>query len=126
MLDKCIAIAAGAAIGGVARYLVSVAVLTHWSGRFPLATFLINVSGSFAIGLAMSLFLDRYPHITLLRLFLVTGVLGGYTTFSSFEWETFETVKVGDRLTALLYVGSSVAAGYAAVWLGALAAATKK
>jgi CrcB protein len=102
------------------RYLVTLGVNegSGYSGRFPLATFLINVTGSFLIGLLLVL-LDRgdllHPN---LRPLLVTGVLGGFTTFSSFEWEIFALSRTTSPL-ALLYCLASVVLGFAACWCGA-------
>jgi CrcB protein len=87
--------------------------------RFPLGTFLINISGSFLIGLLMTLLIERWQLHSNWRLFLVVGVLGGYTTFSSFEYETLQAVRDGERWMGLLYVTGSVLLGYVAVWLGA-------
>jgi CrcB protein len=114
---------AGAGLGGLARYLAGGWIMTRYAGRFPMGTFLINVSGSFLIGVLMTLFTERltpHPH---LRLFLVVGVLGGYTTFSSFEYETFQAVREGARWIGLAYVTGSVALGYLGVWLGSALAA---
>jgi CrcB protein len=81
----------------------------------------INITGSFLIGLLMTLLSERLPHPNW-RLLLVVGFLGGYTTFSSFEWETFSAVRGGGFWIGLLNVLGSVCFGYAAVWLGALLA----
>jgi CrcB protein len=88
-------------------------------GRFALGTFLINISGSFFIGLLMTLLTERLQPHPNWRLFLVVGVLGGYTTFSSFEYETLQAVRDGEHWMSLLYVAGSVLLGYVAVWLGA-------
>lgn len=111
---------AGAALGGLARYTLGTWIMAKYGGRFPLGTFAINISGAFLIGLLMSLFTARLnlPH-PYWRLFLVVGVLGGYTTFSSFEYETLQAVRDGERWMGLLYVAGSVVLGYVAVWLGA-------
>jgi CrcB protein len=101
------------------RYAFGVAVAARYSGRFPLGTFLINVTGSFLIGLLMAFFTGWGSLHPNWRLLLVTGVLGGYTTFSSFEYETLIAVQSGIPALGLLYVLSSVCAGYVAVWLGA-------
>jgi CrcB protein len=102
------------------RYAIGSTVMARYSGRFPLGTFLINVTGSFLIGLLMMLFTERIQAHPNWRLFLVTGVLGGYTTFSSFEYESYLATKSDSPLFALLYIASSVAFGYLAVWIGAL------
>ena len=110
----------GGALGSLARYLVTLLVNegAGYSGRFPLATFLINVTGSFLIGLLLVI-LDRgellHPN---LRPLLVTGVLGGFTTFSSFEWEAFALSRSTPPI-ALVYCLASVAVGFAACWCGA-------
>ena len=121
-MDRYIVVLAGAGLGGLMRYTLGTWIMTKYGGRFPLGTFLINVSGSFFIGLLMTILTERaQPHPNW-RLFLVVGVLGGYTTFSSFEYEAFQAVRDGARLMGLLYVTGSVLAGYLAVWFGAVLA----
>jgi CrcB protein len=110
---------AGAGLGGLARYALGTWIMARAGVRFPLGTFFINISGSFLIGLLMAMLTERaQPHPNW-RLFLVVGVLGGYTTFSSFEYETLQAVRDGERWMGLLYMMGSVAFGYLAVWLGA-------
>jgi fluoride exporter len=121
-LDRYIMVLAGGAAGSLARFLVGSAIMTRTGGRFPFGTVFINITGSFLIGLAMTLLTERLrPHPNW-RLFLVVGFLGGYTTFSSFEWETMSLVKDGARWLGLLNAVGSVTLGYAAVWLGAIVA----
>lgn len=111
---------AGGAAGSLLRYVLGVAIMSRWTGRFPIATFLINVTGSFAIGvLATVLTQSSNP---LWRPLLIAGVLGGFTTFSSFEYETFAAVRGGAGGIAVLYLAGSVFVGYLACWLGAAAA----
>ena len=87
--------------------------MSKYGGRFPLGTFVINITGAFLIGLLMTIFTERlHPHPNW-RLFLVVGVLGGYTTFSSFEYEIFQAVRDGEHWMGLLYMAGSVALGYA-------------
>jgi fluoride exporter len=112
----------GAALGGAFRFFVGTAISERFSGRFPLGTFLINVTGSFAIGLLMTILTERFTPHPYWRLLLVVGVLGGYTTFSSFEWETLFAARNGSGWIGLIYVISSVIVGYGAVWVGALLA----
>lgn len=109
----------GAGLGGLARYVSGAWIMTRYGGRFPLGTFLINLTGSFLIGVLMTLFLERWQPHPNWRLFLVVGVLGGYTTFSSFEYETYQAFREGERWLGLLYVTGSVVLGYLGVWLGA-------
>jgi CrcB protein len=114
-------IVAGGGLGSLARYLAGAAVMSRFGSRFPLGTMVINVTGSFLIGLLMTVLTERQPH-PYWRPLLVIGFLGGYTTFSSFEWETYSAVRDGGFWIGLANVVGSVGFGYAAVWLGALLA----
>lgn len=109
---------AGGAAGSLARYAAGTAIMTRFGGSFPLGTLAVNVTGSFLIGLLMTLFTEYLPH-PYWRLLLVVGFLGGYTTFSSFEWETYSAVREGGFWIGALNVAGSVLLGYAAVWVGA-------
>jgi CrcB protein len=124
-LDRYLVVLAGAGIGGLARYVAGSWIMLKYGGRFPLGTLIINVSGSFLIGVLMTLLTERLnPHPNW-RLFLVVGFLGGYTTFSSFEYEIFQSVRDGARWMAMLYLTGSVALGYLGVWMGALLTARR-
>ena len=112
----------GAAAGGLARYVIGTAVMQKAGGRFPLGTLVVNVSGCFLIGVIMTLLTERLQVNPNWRLLLVTGVLGGYTTFSSFAWETYQSVNEGSVWMGLVNVISSVALGYLAAWCGAMLA----
>jgi len=118
LLIRSLLVLAGGAVGSLIRYLAALAINEHYDGRFPVATFLINVTGSFVIGLMLVL-LDRedllHPN---LRPLLVTGFLGGYTTFSTFEWEIFALGRSAPPM-ALIYGISSVLVGWVACWAGA-------
>jgi CrcB protein len=116
---------AGAGLGGLARYVSGSWIMTRSGARFPLGTFLINVSGSFLIGVLMTLFTERFEPHPNWRLFLVVGFLGGFTTFSSFEYETWQSVREGAGWLGMIYMTSSVAVGYLGVWLGAVLAARR-
>jgi len=112
-----IALAVGGALGTNARHWLSVWV-REWAGtRFPWGTFLINVSGSFAIGF-LAISLDRWVRTPELRLMVITGFLGGYTTFSAYSLETLLLWERGEPIRALAYLGGSALAGLAAVMLG--------
>lgn len=117
--DRCLVVAAGAALGGIARYAVSVAAMARFGGTFPLGTMAVNLSGCFLIGLSSVILTEwiHQPH-PYWRLFLVVGVLGGYTTFSSFEYETWLEFRDGSRLFGWLNIIGSVLLGYLAVILG--------
>ena len=108
----------GGFLGAIARYVVSAWIGQRWGRSFPLGTFAINVSGSFLIGLLMSLFTERFMVNPQWRLFLTVGFLGAYTTFSTFEYETGTLLKDGEWLVAALNIGLSVVAGFAALKIG--------
>jgi CrcB protein len=99
--------------------------MERYGGRFPLGTLTVNLTGSFLAGLLMALLTERWQPHPYWRLFLVVGVLGGYTTFSSFEYETHQALRDGERWMGLLYVMGSVVLGYLAVWLGAVLGARR-
>jgi CrcB protein len=112
----------GGAAGSLMRYVLGTAIMSRTGGRFPFGTVVINITGSFLIGLLMTLLTERLSPHPNWRLLLVVGFLGGYTTFSSFEWETFGLMRDGARWLGLLNVVGSVVIGYLAVWLGVAAA----
>jgi CrcB protein len=117
-MDRYLLVLAGAAVGGVARYVIGAAVMQRFTGRFPLGTLVVNVTGCFLIGILMSYFTERGEPHPQLRLLLVTGLLGGYTTFSAFAWESFEAVDEGSFWIGLANLAGSVVLGYLAVWCG--------
>ena len=119
---KYLLILLGGGVGSLARYVVGSAVAARFGTRFPAGTMLVNVTGCFLIGLTMTLLTERLQPHPYWRLALVVGFLGGYTTFSSFEWETYSAVREGGLWIGLGNVVGSVTLGYAAVWLGALLA----
>ncbi len=124
-MDRYIMILVGGGVGALSRYLVGTAIMTRFSGRFPLGTVFINVTGSFLIGFIMTMLTDRLrPHPNW-RFLLVVGFLGGYTTFSSFQWESLGLIKDGGRWLGLLNLIGSVVLGYVAVWLGVEVAAKR-
>jgi len=118
-MDRYLVVMLGAAFGGLARYAVGMEVMQRWPGRFPLGTFIVNVSGCFLIGILMAVFTGRIGSHPNWRLLLVTGVLGGYTTFSSFGWESYQAIEDGNRWIGLSNIVLSVTLGYVAVWCGA-------
>jgi CrcB protein len=122
VLNRYMMVMLGGATGSLLRYVLGTAIMARVGGRFPVGTVVINITGSFVIGLLMTLFTERLDPQPNLRLLLVTGFLGGYTTFSSFEWETLSLVQDGSRWLGLLNVVGSVLVGYVAVWLGAAVA----
>ncbi len=114
--DLLAPIAAGGALGSLARWGLTT-VLPHGGHSWPWATFLTNVSGCLLLGVLMAFVLGPWSHTRYLRPFLGVGVLGGYTTFSTYELETY---VLGGHTPALamLYLLASVVAGIGAAWLG--------
>ena len=118
-MSQYLLVALGAAAGGLARYIVGTAIVQRFGGRFPLGTLVINVTGCFLIGVLMTMIAERGTLNSKWQPLLVVGVLGGYTTFSSFGWEAYTRVREGSLLMGLAYMLLSVALGYIAVWCGA-------
>jgi len=110
----------GAALGGLVRYVVGSAVMQRFSGRYPLGTLVVNITGCFLIGVLLPFLTERGEPRPNLRLFVIVGVLGGYTTFSSFAWETFQAIDEGSPWIGFANVTLSVILGYLAVWCGSL------
>ena len=118
-------IGVGSALGGVARYGCSVLAARAFGAGFPWGTLLVNVSGSLAVGFLATLALaeGRLPLSVEARLFLVVGVCGGFTTFSSFSLETLNLARDGEWFGAGAYILCSVLLCLLAVWVGHLGAA---
>lgn len=114
-------IAAGGGLGSVARHLVGQALPVR-PGAFPWATFLVNVSGCFALGCLMVFVLSVWPPRWYVRPFFAVGLLGGYTTFSTFTVEIVDLVIRGVWTSAAAYAVGSLIAGLVAVWAGGVVA----
>lgn len=112
-------VALGGAIGSVSRYLLSAWVLPHavaW--RFPFGTFVVNIMGCLVVGVLGGLVVKHELFSADTRLFLFTGLAGGFTTFSAFGLETFYLLRRDEVLIAGGYVTSSIVVGLLALWLG--------
>ena len=123
LASKVMILAVGGALGTNARYWLAVWLngvsQETWLGVFPLGTFVINVSGSFVLGLVGVVFWERLPDHRDWFLLLGTGFCGGYTTFSTFEWETLRLLRDGSWWLAAVNVVGSVVIGFLGVVLGA-------
>lgn len=108
----------GGGIGAALRYWMQGLVYGRTGTGFPYGTLAVNVLGCFVIGLLMISMEERFLAAPSLRLFLTIGILGGFTTFSSFSYETLALVRGGDFLYALANVGLSLMAGLTATWAG--------
>ncbi|MCY4641606.1 MAG: fluoride efflux transporter CrcB [Gammaproteobacteria bacterium] len=117
-------IAVGGAVGSILRYLVQIQC-THWFGsRFPLGTLIINTIGSLLIGFLFIVLLERYSVSSEIRLALMTGLLGGFTTFSAFSLETIDLIQQGSFLSAASNIILSVVLCLTACYLGVILART--
>jgi CrcB protein len=108
----------GGGIGSVCRYAMATALQKGLPGPFPVGTFFVNLLGCFVIGLVGALGLERAAISPEARTFIMVGILGGFTTFSSFAWESLGLLTVRDLLRASLYVGGSVFLGLLGAFLG--------
>lgn len=121
-LQKYFFIAVGGALGSLARYLVGSVVTDRMGSKFPYGTFVINITACLIIGFSLA-FLGRRTELSAAWRFLIpVGFVGAYSTFSTFEWETFSSLQTGAFITASLYVALSILLGLAAVWCGVLLA----
>ena len=111
-------IALGGALGSVARYLFSTAVLRATGSLFPLGTFAVNVVGCLVFGLIAGAAEQRVQMAPELRLFLLVGILGGFTTFSSYAFESFALLRDGQFAWAGLNIVGQVVAGLIGMWAG--------
>lgn len=111
-------IAAAGAVGAVLRYGVGKAAQPRGGDTFPAGTLVVNLTGSFLLGLLATYFLERTSLSAEVRTMVTVGFLGAYTTFSTFEYETLELFNDGQWHYALLNIGVSVGAGLLAVWVG--------
>lgn len=116
VLGQLIVIGVGGGLGAILRFLIATP-LNQSTGAFPLGTLAVNLTGAFFIGVLAAIF-ERFELPTDLRLFLFVGILGGYTTFSSFGLETARLIEQGHTFFALLYVLASNLIGILLVFAG--------
>lgn len=121
-LQKYLYIAIGGALGSLARFWVGSLVAARMGTRFPYGTFVINLSACFLIGFSLELLGERVDLNPVWRYLIPMGFVGSYSTFSTFEWETFSNLQMGAFPVAGLYVGLSVVLGLVGVWCGVFAA----
>jgi CrcB protein len=112
-----LAVALGGAVGAPLRYGLSQLIHNN-ADEFPWATLITNVSGSFVLGFVLIVLAGRFPTNRFARPFLAVGLLGAYTTFSTFAVETDRLIEQGHVPTAALYIGLSLIVGLGASWLG--------
>ena len=115
-------IALGGALGAIARYQMASMIQARIPAGFPWGTFVVNISGCLVMGVATTLLTDRLVVHPNWRFLVPIGFIGAYTTFSTFEMETFRAVTEGAWLIGGANVVGSVVAGYVALWLGVILA----
>lgn len=121
-MQKYLFIALGGALGSVTRFWVGTVVADRMGTKFPYGTFVINLSACLIIGFLLPFLGRRAGLEPAWRFLFLIGFIGAYSTFSTFEWETFSNLQSGAFLIAALYVGLSVILGLVGVWCGSLIA----
>jgi CrcB protein len=117
-MDRLVWVCLGSALGGGARYLISLGALRLLGSSFPYGTLTVNVVGSFLVGLIMHVALETTLISPIARIFLATGVMGGLTTYSTFNYETLQLASEGDWHLAAVNVAATVLACLVAGALG--------
>ena len=113
-----IGVGVAGALGALSRYGLEGLVSDRFSGAFPLGTFVVNITGSFVLGLLFVILTERTTIDPAIRTALTIGFVGAYTTFSTFSFETVRLLEDGAYATAVLNVVATVALGLVAVWAG--------
>ena len=120
MIKQILLVGLGGGIGSILRYLVSLLINKYNLSAFPLATFIVNVSGCLLIGIFMGLSVKYISFTNDLRYLLIIGLCGGYTTFSTFSAENMRLLENGNYFMFGLYALGSVVVGLFVLWLGYL------
>jgi len=110
----------GGGIGSVFRYLLAGWIYEIVGTDFPYGTLVVNVIGCFVIGLFMTMAEERFLINPSVRIFIAVGLLGGFTTFSTFNFETLELLKENAFILASLNIGASIIIGLLATWIGSI------
>jgi fluoride exporter len=120
-LLKYLMVGVGGCLGSILRFWLGSYIGNKMGTRFPYGTFVINITGSFLVGLVFALLTVKTQWSPNWRYLIPIGFIGGYTTFSSFEYEALRTMQDGQIGLGLLYVTASVVVGFVAVWGGMIA-----
>ena len=121
-MQKYLFIAIGGSLGSLARFWVGSTITSRMGTRFPYGTFVINITACVIIGFSLAFLGKRTELNPAWRFLFPIGFVGAYSTFSTFEWETFSTLEIGSFAVAGLYVASSILLGLIAVWCGMMIA----
>jgi fluoride exporter len=123
-LLKYVMVGIGGFIGAIARFVLGSYIGNRFGTRFPYGTFVINITGSFLLGIVMTLLVEKTDASPTWSYLVPIGFIGAYTTFSTFEYETFRTVQDGQLLVAFANVALSVIVGFGALWAGVVVGRT--
>ena len=118
---KYLMVGLGGCLGSVLRFWLGSYIGARLGSRFPYGTFVINVTGSFLVGTVLTILAEKTQWSPNWRYLIPIGFIGGYTTFSTFEYETLRLLEDGQMVTAMLNVLGSVVVGFAGVWAGVIA-----
>jgi fluoride exporter len=118
---KYLMVGLGGCLGSVLRFWLGSFIAGRLGSRFPYGTFVINITGSFLVGVVVTVLATKAHWSPNWRYLIPIGFIGGYTTFSAFEYETFRLFQDGQPLAAILNVTLSVVVGFAGVWAGVVA-----
>lgn len=121
-MSKYLLIAAGGALGSIARYWITASVTNRTGMRFPYGTLVVNISACFVIGFCLSVLHNRPEFHPSWRYLVPIGFIGAYSTFSTFEWEAVTMVQSGALLLSLGYALASMITGFISVWCGMIVA----
>ena len=121
-MQKYLLIAAGGALGSIARFWVGSTISGRIGARFPYGTFVVNITACVIVGFILTLLGKRADLSPAWRFLIPIGFIGAYSTFSTYEWETLATVRAGAFFLAGLYAAGSFVLGLAAVWAGSVLA----
>lgn len=116
MIRAILAVGIGSALGGICRYLIGMIPALKTTSGFPYPTMIVNIAGAALIGMAFAL-LTKGEGMEHIRLLVITGFLGGFTTFSSFSMDFLHLLHAGNTFYALVYAGTTIVIGFAATWL---------
>lgn len=113
-------VAIGGALGSLLRFWAGGVITDRMGTRFPYGTLVINITASFLIGLVVTMAAERAHWNANWRYLIPIGFIGGYSTFSTFEYESFKLLQDGEMLMAALNLAGSVVCGFVSVWLGVI------